>query len=68
MERDDIDKLAERVQCQLAGRVHDLRLLFRNNGLVLQGQCHSHHAKQLAQHYVLEGTGIPLLANDTKVL
>jgi hypothetical protein len=68
MERYDIDKLAERVQCRLAGRVYDLRLLFQNNGLVLQGQCHSHHAKQLAQQYVLEATGVPLLANDIKVL
>jgi hypothetical protein len=68
MERYDIDKLAERVQCQLAGRVYDLRLIFRNNGLVLQGHCHIHHAKQLAQHYVLEATGVPLLANDIRVL
>jgi hypothetical protein len=51
----------------LAGRVQDLRLLLRDNGLVLQGHCYSHHAKQLAQHLVVAGTHVPLMANDIKV-
>jgi hypothetical protein len=68
MERYKVDKLEEYVRCQLAGRVQELRLSLRDGGLVLQGRCHSHHAKQLAQHFVVAGTHVPLLANHIKVL
>jgi hypothetical protein len=68
MERHEADKLAEQVRCQLAGRVQDLRVLPRDNGLVLQGRCRSHHAKQLAQHLVVTSTQVPLLANEIVVL
>ena len=68
MERHEADKLAEQVRSQLAGRVHDLRLLLRDGGLVLQGHCRSHHAKQLAQHLVVASTHVPLLANEIEVL
>jgi hypothetical protein len=67
MERHEADKLAEQVRRQLAGRVHDLRLLLRDGGLVLQGQCRSRHAKQLAQHLVVASTHVPLLANEIEV-
>jgi hypothetical protein len=68
MELHELDKLQEYVRCRLAGRVFDLRLLLRDNGLVLQGHAHSYHAKQLAQHFVVEATCIPLVANDIKVI
>jgi hypothetical protein len=68
MELYELDKLQEDVRCRLAGRVFDLRLLFRDNGLVLQGYAHSYHAKQLAQHFVVQATYIPLVANDIKVI
>jgi hypothetical protein len=68
MERHEADKLAEQVRCQLVGRVHDLRLLPRDGGLVLQGQCRSRYAKQLAQHLVVASTHVPLLANEIEVL
>lgn len=67
MERYKVDKLEQYVRSQLAGRVRDLRLLLRDNGLVMQGLSHSYHAKRLAQHFVVEGTHLPLLANDIKV-
>ena len=67
MERCEVDRLEEYVRCRLAGRVHDLRLLLRDNGLVLQGHAHSYHAKQLAQHFVVEATHVPLVANDIQV-
>jgi hypothetical protein len=68
MEQHEANKLAEQVRCQLTGRVHDLRLLLRDGGLVLQGHCRSHHAKQLAQHLVVASTNVPLLANEIEVL
>jgi hypothetical protein len=48
----------------MSGRVLGLRLLPRNQGLVLQGMTHTYYAKQLAQHAVMAATRIPLLANE----
>jgi hypothetical protein len=67
MERYESDKLADQVRRRLAGRVHDLRLVLRDDGLILQGYCRSYHAKQLAQHLVVAGTHVPLLANEIEV-
>ena len=67
MERHEADKLAEQVRCQLGGRVQDLRLLPRDDGLVLQGRCRSQHARQLAQHLVVANTHVSLLANEIEV-
>lgn len=68
MERYQDDRPEESVQCQLAGRVLDLRLLLRDDGLVLQGLCHSHHARQSARRLVVAGTRPPLPVRDIKVL
>ncbi len=68
MRPEETDELAASVQCQLAGRVSDLRLLLTDNGLVLQGRAHSYYAKQLAQQAVMKATELPLLANDIEVL
>ena len=68
MELSEADRLQEYVRCQLAGRLQDLRPLLRDNGVVLQGNAHSYHAKELAQHFVVEATHIPLMTNDIEVL
>jgi hypothetical protein len=68
MKPDEIDQLVVYVRAQLAGQVCDLRLLPRDNGLVLQGRAHSYYAKQLAQQVVMKATELPLLANDIEVL
>jgi hypothetical protein len=40
----------------------------QDGGLFLQGQTHTYHAKQLAQHLVMQMTDFPILANDIEVL
>ena len=55
------------VQRRLAGRVRDLRILVRADGVVLKGSAPTYHAKQLAQHAVMELGGGPILANDIEV-
>ncbi len=67
MTTEEIDQLLASVQCQLAGRVWDLKLLLRDEGLVLQGRAHTYYAKQLAQQAVMKATGLPLLTNDIEV-
>jgi hypothetical protein len=68
MERREVEKLAEYVRRQLAGPVRELRLLLRDNGLVLQEHCHGYRTKQLAHCCAVEATCVPVLASDIKVL
>jgi hypothetical protein len=68
MERFEADELAESLRRQLGGRVCGLRLVPRGEGVVLQGDCHSYHVKQLAQHLFLASTCVPPLANEIHVL
>jgi len=56
------------VQSQLAGRVRNVRLLFQEGGLVLQGQATTYYAKQLAQHIVLNSSPLPLIRNEIEVV
>jgi hypothetical protein len=63
----EIGQLEARVQARLMGRVRDLRLSWREGGLVLQGQAPTYYAKQLAQHAVLEVTAFPIAANEIQV-
>ncbi len=63
-----VDELEAHLQCQLTGRIHNLRLVVRDNGLVLQGQATTYYAKQVAQHTLMEATSLPLLANEIEVL
>jgi len=39
----------------------------QGNGIVLQGRSSTYHAKQLAQHAVLEAGPVTILANDIEV-
>jgi len=60
-------RLEEHIQSRLTGRVHDLRLVIRDGGLVLRGHAHTYHAKQLAQHAVMGATHLPIQANAIEV-
>jgi hypothetical protein len=55
------------VHNRLGGRVRDLRIIVRDEGLILQGRTATYHAKQLAQHAAMEMAGRPILANDIEV-
>ena len=62
-----IDELQARLRLQLHGQVQELRLLFRENGLVLHGSARTYYAKQLAQHVALETSGLSILINEIRV-
>jgi hypothetical protein len=55
------------VQGRLGGRVRDLRIIVRPNGVILQGRAATYHAKQLAQHAAMDVGGVSVLANDIEV-
>ena len=63
----ELDQMEAHVQCRVNGRVRNLRLLVRGHGLVLQGRARTYYAKQLAQHAVMDATGLPILANEIEV-
>jgi hypothetical protein len=52
---------------RLGSRVRQLRVVRRNEGVVLYGSARTYHAKQLAQHLVMEITELPILANEIEV-
>jgi osmotically-inducible protein OsmY len=61
------DSLESQIQRRLGGRVRDLRVLLREDGVILQGRSATYHAKQLAQHAAMELAGVRVLANDIEV-
>ncbi len=61
------EQLEAIVQRRVGGRVRDLRIVFRHDGIILQGRTNTYHAKQLAQHATMELAGVPILANDIEV-
>ena len=62
-----VELLEALVQRRLGGRVRDLRVLRQDNGLILQGRVPTYHAKQLAQHAIMEADPLPIVANDLEV-
>jgi hypothetical protein len=61
------ERLEAQVLRRVGGRVRDLRVLVRHNGIILLGRSATYHAKQIAQHTAMELTGLPILANDIEV-
>ena len=66
--REVVEQIEVHVGCQLGGRLRDFRVLFRDNGLVLQGHTQTYYAKQLAQHAAMELASAPILANEIEVM
>lgn len=62
-----VQDLEAHLQRRLGGRVRNLRVLLRKNGLILQGRASTYYAKQLAQHVAMELGQLPILANDIEV-
>jgi hypothetical protein len=53
---------------RLGSRIRDLRVVRQQAGLVLQGWTETYYAKQVAQHAVMELSGMPILANEIEVM
>jgi hypothetical protein len=66
--QEEVARLESHLQGRLNGRVRALRLLLRDQGLVLRGQARTYYAKQLAQHAVMEAASYPIQANEIEVV
>jgi len=63
----DEGPLEHLMQRRLGHRIRELRVLQLPTGLILQGRATTYHAKQLAQHALMELSNLPILANDIEV-
>ena len=61
------ERLESLLQRRLGNRIRDLRILHLPAGIVIQGRAPTYHAKQLAQHAVMELADLPILSNDIEV-
>ena len=52
---------------RLCGRVRELRVLVRAEGVVLRGASANYYGKQMAQHLAHKLLGLPILANEIEV-
>jgi hypothetical protein len=50
-----------------SGRIHDLRVRWKPDRVVLGGHCSTYYCKQLATHAALELTSDAVLVNDIEV-
>jgi len=57
---DLLERIEEDMRRRLAGRVRDLRLILRDDGLVMRGCVRTYYSKQLAQHAIMELTKLPI--------
>ena len=64
---DSVRQIEQLVLRRLNGRVRDLKLMARDDGLVLQGHARTYYAKQLAQHAVMELTKLLIRSNEIEV-
>ena len=62
-----LEKLEAYLRDRLHGRACAVSLALRDNGLVLKGRSHSYYVKQLAQHFLMQRTTLPILANEIEV-
>lgn len=65
--QEETERLETAVRRRLNGRLRSFRLLIHAGGLTLYGEVSSFHAKQLAQHAIMEMTDCPILANEIAV-
>lgn len=52
---------------RLHGRIRNLRIEHRPDGIVLQGQTRSYYGKQLAQSEVMDRSDLPIVSNEITV-
>jgi hypothetical protein len=64
---ESLAELEEEVRQRLLGQLRDFRLSIRDYGLVLGGRTLSYHAKQLAEHALMDITRAPITANEIEV-
>lgn len=55
------------LRTELRGRVRQLRIEHRGEGLAILGQANSYYCKQLAQAHVMHRSTLPIICNEITV-
>jgi hypothetical protein len=63
----DAEQAEVMLRQQLGGKIRELHVVLRPEGVVLQGSAVSYYGKQLAQHFAHQLIGRPVLANEIAV-
>jgi len=61
------DHLETQIHHRLGNRIRNLLVVVHPEGVIIRGRTATYHAKQLAQHAVMDMTDRPILANDIEV-
>ena len=61
------EETVEQIKKMLRGRVEDLQVLVREQGVVIRGTATNFYGKQVAQHVVLKALTISNLVNEIEV-
>jgi len=64
---DEVAEWEQHLRDSLSGQIRGLRLVVKARGIILRGHARTYYAKQLAQHFAMELTGLPILANEVEV-
>jgi hypothetical protein len=59
--------LERRLRAELRGRIRQLRIEHRENGIALLGLADSYYSKQLAQASVMGSSALPIVSNEITV-
>ncbi len=62
-----VTALELQVLARLTGQIREFQLVLTDGGLILRGRARTYYAKQLAQHAVMDATGLPIVANEIEV-
>jgi len=62
-----VHQVAARLHCRLGNQVRDLKIVHHHDGLILHGRVSTYYGKQLAQHVVMEISGLSFVANEIDV-
>jgi len=62
-----LEQAEELLQRRLRGQARDLRVLFRETRVVLQGWATSYYVKQVAQQLMIDALGAIALVNEIEV-
>ncbi|MBI2806267.1 MAG: hypothetical protein HYX68_14910 [Planctomycetes bacterium] len=64
---DLVEYITTLLENRLGSRVRNLRVRVEDGGLILEGQASTYHTKQLAQHWAMEESSLPIFANKIEV-
>jgi hypothetical protein len=67
MNEKEVAALEAAVWRRASGQVRCLCVHIEGDGVVLRGRARTYHAKQLAQHAIMEASRLPIRANEIEV-